>query len=258
MKDQTLHRVQEFAQLTGVSIRTLHYYDEIGLLVPKARTATGYRLYDDADALRLQQVLILRELGFSLADIRHSLDDPGFDHREALLAQKQQLQKRAQHTQAMLEAIDAALGAIAGTNKGNTMDMKQLFNGFDPSQYEEEAKDRWGHTDAYRESQKRTKRYTPEDWQAFAAEQAAIYRDAVAAMSVGKQPGDEEVLQIAERARLLIDRWFYPCSTEMHARLADLYESDGRFAENIDKHGAGLTPFLVAAIRANSARSEHD
>src|SRR5688500_6301055 len=123
MKDRSMHRVQEFAHLTGVSIRTLHYYDEIGLLVPKARTATGYRLYDESDALRLQQILILRELDFSLEDIRRSLDDPGYDQRGALLSQKRQLQQRAQHTQAMLDAIDAALEAIDDTSKGDTVDM---------------------------------------------------------------------------------------------------------------------------------------
>jgi MerR family transcriptional regulator, thiopeptide resistance regulator len=254
MKQRPMHQVQEFAQLTGVSIRTLHYYDEIGLLVPKARTPSGYRLYDDADALRLQQILIHRELGLSLEAIRQALHDPAFDHRAALLAQKRQLQERAQHTQSMLDAIDAALDAIDNSHKGVTMDMTQLFGGFDPSKYEAEAQQRWGKTDAYRESRERTKRYTPEDWKEFAAQQAAIYRDAVAAMRAGKQPTDEDAVQIAERARLLIDRWFYPCSIQMHNGLADMYESDSRFAENIDKHGTGLTSFLVAAIRANGAR----
>jgi DNA-binding transcriptional MerR regulator len=254
MKQRLMHQVQELAQLTGVSIRTLHYYDEIGLLVPKARTPSGYRLYDEADALRLQQILIHRELGLSLEAIRRALDDPAFDQCAALLAQKRQLQQRAQHTQSMLDAIDAALDALDHPDTGVTMNMTQLFDGFDPSKYEVEARRRWGQTDAYRESRERTKHYTPEDWKEFAAQQAAVYHDAVAAMRAGKQPTDDDVMHVAERARLLIDRWFYPCSVQMHNGLADMYESDSRFAENIDRHGAGLTAFLVAAIRANGAR----
>lgn len=134
------------------------------------------------------------------------------------------------------------------------MDVKQIFNGFDPGKYEAEAKERWGDTDAYKESMKRTKGYSKEDWQRCAVEQAAIYGDAFAALEAGKSPEDAEVMDIAERHRLTIDRWFYPCAYAMHAGLADMYEQDSRFAENIDKYGAGLTPFLSAAIRANAKR----
>ena len=134
------------------------------------------------------------------------------------------------------------------------MEMKELFDGFDPSAYEEEAKERWGNTDAYRVSAKRTKGYSKEDWQRCRDEQAAIYAELFAALQAGKKPGDEDVMDLAERHRLSIDRWFYPCSAEMHWGLADLYEADERFAQNIDKFGAGLTPFLSAAIRANAAR----
>ena len=134
------------------------------------------------------------------------------------------------------------------------MDMKKLFNGFDASKYEAEAKQRWGHTDAYKESTRRVQGYSAQDWQRFSAEQAAIYGAAFAALQAGTPADSPEVMAIAERHRLAIDRWFYPCSTEMHAALALGYEQDQRFAENIDKHGAGLTSFLVAAIRANSQR----
>ena len=100
----------------------------------------------------------------------------------------------------------------------------------------------------------RTQRYTESDWRELGAEQAAIYNDAAQAQQAGKQPDDDEVMDIAERHRLSIDRWFYPCSAEQHARLADLYEGDPRFSANIDKHGKGLTGFLSAAIRANAQR----
>ena len=144
--------------------------------------------------------------------------------------------------------------AVLGESQGDTVDTKDLFDGFDPSKYEEEAKARWGNTDAHAESKKRAQRYTKEDWKNLEAEQSAIYAAAAAAMEAGKDPGSEEAMDIADRHRLSIDRWFYPCSVAFHERLAAMYEGDARFAENIDKHGAGLTTFLAEAIRANAAR----
>jgi MerR family transcriptional regulator, thiopeptide resistance regulator len=253
MKRQRKYRVSEVAQITGVSVRTLHYYDEIRLLVPTERTDGGYRLYDDDDLLRLQQILIGREQGLALEEIRRSLDDPRFDRRRALLAQRRELEKRARDTAEMIRAIDAALGILEG-DLGDDMDMKRIFDGFDPSKYEAEAKTRWGHTDAYEVSAKRTRRYTPDDWKQIQSEQGAIYADAFALLQAGVAPDSVEAMDIAERHRLSIDRWFYPCSLAHHAGLADGYEADRRFAENIDKFGAGLTPFLSAAMRANAKR----
>src|SRR5690242_1096266 len=102
MARKRLYQVKEVASLSGVSVRALHHYDELGLLVPRERTDAGYRLYDDQDLLRLQQILIGRELGLSLEAIRRSLDEPGFDRKGALLSQRAELEKRAEQTQAML------------------------------------------------------------------------------------------------------------------------------------------------------------
>jgi hypothetical protein len=189
-----------------------------------------------------------------LEEIRRSLDDPRFDRRQALLAQKRELQNRAQQTTEMIRAIDAALRILEDGSGEESMDMKQIFDGFDPSKYEAEVKQRWGHTDSYKESVKRTKSYTAEDWKQLQAEQASIYTDAFAALEAGSAPDSVEAMDIAERHRLSIERWFYPCSFAIHAGLADGYEADSRFAESIDKFGAGLTPFLSAAIRANARR----
>src|SRR5262245_1043905 len=155
----------------------------------------------------------------------------------------------------MIRAVDAALTILDGRTKGGSMDMKEIFDGFDPAKYEDEAKERWGNTDAYKESAKRTKRYTKEDWLKIKAEQGDIYKDAAAAMKAGKKASDREAMDIAERHRLSIDRWFYPCSKFMHRGLATLWETDSRFSENIDKNGEGLTAFLAAAVRANADRS---
>jgi DNA-binding transcriptional MerR regulator len=253
------YQVKEVAALSGVSVRTLHHYDRIGLLVPSARSSAGYRLYSPDDLLRLQQVLVQRELGLSLEAIRKLLDDPAFDHRTALLEQRRLLLERAQHTQQMIHALDRALSLLdkdrPSQGEDEMTDMQDLFDGFDPKAYEQEAKERWGQTDAYRESQRRTKGYTAEDWQRYRAENGAVTNALVSAMAAGKNADDPEVMDLAEQARLIIDRWFYPCSHEMHTRLADMYEADPRFAENIDKAAPGLTPFLSAAIRANASRS---
>jgi MerR family transcriptional regulator, thiopeptide resistance regulator len=222
----------------------------IEILVPTGRTAAGYRLYTDDDLLRLQQILIGRELGLSLEQIRLSLDGPRFNRRQALLAQRQRLERRAEKTNAMIAAVDAAI-ALLQSGGGN---MEALFEGFDPSKYEAEARKRWGDTDAYKEAARRTKGYTKEDWVRHRAEQEEIYRDAGALMSAGKDPSAPEPMAVAERHRLSIDRWFYPCSPDTHRGLASLYENDPRFAAGMDAHTSGLTAFLVAAIRANASR----
>ena len=134
--------------------------------------------------------------------------------------------------------------------------MENLFEGFNPSQYDEEARRQWGKSEVFVESEKRTRRYTPEDWKALKAEQAAVYADAYSALRDGKTPSDAAVMDIAERHRMSIDRWFYPCSHGMHRGLASMYESDDRFKHSIDKHGEGLTSFLAEAIRANAARQQ--
>jgi MerR family transcriptional regulator, thiopeptide resistance regulator len=276
MQSRRTYQVKEVASLSGLSIRALHHYDAIGLLVPSFRTAAGYRLYDADDLLRLQQIMIGRELGLSLEDIRRSLDDPSFDRRRALLEQRAALERRARHTTEMIHAIDAAIAILAGVNdaaiveevcdaprsgasfneqEGATVDMKKIFDGFYPDKYADETKQRWGKTDAYKISMQRTKSYSEADWETFKQEQGAIYADAVAAMKSGKGPADAAAMDVAERHRLSIDRWFYPCSAQLHCGLADMYEADHRFQENIDKHASGLTTFLSAAIRANAQRS---
>jgi DNA-binding transcriptional MerR regulator len=243
------YQVKEVALLSGVSVRTLHHYDRLGLLTPSGRTEAGYRLYSDNDLLRLQQILVQRELGLALEDIRSLLDDPGFDRKAALRHQRAQLVLRAEHTDAMIRAIDAAL------QEEREQDMTQIFNGFDPAKYEHETQQRWGNDERYKESQRRTKHRTPEQWREQQAENAAIMRSLAAAMSGGEAADDPSVMELAEQHRLSIDRWFYPCSKAAHVQLADLYEADARYAQSIDQHAPGLTPFLAAAIRANAERA---
>lgn len=253
MRNACTYQVSDVAELSGLSVRALHHYDAIGLLRPSSRSAAGYRLYDDGDLLRLQQVLIGRALGLSLEEIRRSLDDPAFDRRSALLAQRVELERRAAVTAQMIRTIDAALEAL--NERETKVDMKKIFDGFDPAEVEDEARSRWGHTEAYKESVERAKKYTEQDWLRFRDEQAAIYGDLTAAFKTGEPPASATAMDAAERHRLSIDRWFYPCTRAMHCGLAELYEADHRFRNNIDKHCAGLTAFLSAAIRANARRA---
>jgi len=120
---------------------------------------------------------------------------------------------------------------------------------FDPSQYEDEVKERWGDTDAYKESARRAKSYSKEDWKAIKDEGDQIVEDFARLFAEGKEPGDPEVLAVVERHRLSIDQRFYPCSKEMHANLGQMYIADPRFTEFYDKHAEGLAQFVCDATQ---------
>jgi len=248
-------RVGELARLAGLTVRTLHHYDEIGLLVPSGRSEAGYRLYREPELARLQQILVLRELGFELGAIRRLVDDPGFDRRTALEAQRELLVERVRKTEAIIRAVDATLEAMEGGREMDAGEMFEGFDGFDAKQYEAEARERWGHTAAYRESMRRTRRYGKAEWEAIRVEGDGLMAEFAALLAAGRRPDGPEAMALAERHRLHIDRWFYPCDHAMHSNLAELYTSDPRFGEYFEQRGAGLTAFVSAAIRANGERA---
>lgn len=259
MQTGRMYRVKEVARIAGVSVRALHHYDEIGLLVPQGRSGKGYRLYSDDDLLRLQQILIERELGMPLEKIKRSLNDPTFDRRSALEKQRAEIAARAERAAAILKAIDAALAALSNKGEKTMKQMSEseitaLFDGFDPSLYEDEVKQRWGQTDAYKQSAQRTSQYTKADWERYKEESHAIMVDAAQLFRSGQSSEEDAAMAVAERHRLSIDRWFYSCGRKMHAGLADMYEADARFAESIDNYAPGLTAWWSAAIRANARR----
>ncbi len=241
------YSVGEVAKLARVSVRALHHYDRIGLLEPSARSAAGYRQYDDKDLERLQQILLLKEVGFPLAEIARVLQDPAFDRRLALLRQRQSLLCKAGRIEAMVAAIDKTLDAI---DKGVEMDkeeMFEVFGDFDPQEYAQEVRERFD-PELVAESERRTARYTKDDWKVILAEQKEIVDAIARRMDLG--PEAEEVRTLVERHRLLIDRYFYPCSAERHAGLGDLYVSDPRFTEHFEKIRPGLAAFMRDAMRA--------
>lgn len=248
------HTVGDLAARAGVTVRTLHHYDELGLLSPNERSAAGYRLYDSDDVARLQQILLYRELGLPLDEIAAAMSDPNFDRIAALRQQRARLDTKASHLQQMIEAVDAAIDADERGTTMSTDDMLGVFGDFDPKEHEEEARERWGHTDAYNESARRTARYTKEDWERHAAESDEIYAAFAALKDAGTPATSEEAMTVAERHRDLITRWFYECTPEVHVGLGEMYVADPRITENIDQHGDGLAAYMSEAILANGVR----
>ena len=151
-----------------------------------------------------------------------------------------------------LDAIDAALAAMdpERDEEDTSMDIQAIFDGFDPEDHAAETEQRWGQTEAFAEAARRTKRYTEADWARYKAEDQALMREAAALMEAGESPTSAAAQAVAERHRLSIDQWFYPCSPAMHASLADLYQADDRFRASFDRHAEGLADFLAEAIRA--------
>lgn len=248
--------VGKVAELASVSVRTLHHYDEVGLLSPSARSEAGYRFYDDADLARLQQILFYRELGFGLEDIGKIMSDPEFDRRDALIEQRRMLERKSAHIGAMLEAIDRALDASQKGIVMNKEEMFEVFGDFDPAEYEDEVKERWGDTDAYKESNRRASAYTKQDWERIKAEGAEQMERMIALFDEGASPEDPRSMDVAEAARLSIDRNFYPCSYEMHVNLGEMYIADPRFTKYYDQHRDGLAQWFCDAVIANALREE--
>jgi DNA-binding transcriptional MerR regulator len=254
--DETTYTVGKVAKLAHVSVRTLHHYDELGLLEPSGRSETGYRLYSADDLEKLQSVLFYKELGFELEEIGKLMAGPGFDRREALLVQRDLIAGQALRLEAMLGLIDKTL-ASTETGIGMTKEeMFEVFGEFDPSEYEEEARERWGDTDTYKESAQRTARYTKQDWQRFKDENEEANAAIADLMAEGVAPDDLRAMDAVEQARLLIDRWFYPCSRQMHAQLGKGYVTDPRFSATYDKIRPGMAQYMCDATAANAAREE--
>jgi DNA-binding transcriptional MerR regulator len=246
--------IGETAQLAKVSVRTLHHYDKLGILKPSARTDAGYRLYDTDDLERLHRVLVFRELGFSLPEIANIITDPDFDQTEALRAQRSLLAEKARRTDAMLAAIDSALSAAEGGNDMSDQEREamfgELFDGFDPAEYEEEVEERWGETNAYKQSAARTKRYTKADWQQIKDEGETNTAEFIRLMDAGVAPDAPEAMAAAAEKHAQLEKWFYDAPLEMFANLSDMWVDDPRFRKNIDKPREGLAEYERAAVKA--------
>jgi DNA-binding transcriptional MerR regulator len=245
------YSVGEVAALAGVTVRTLHHYDELGLVTAK-RSTNAHRTYDQAALEKLQQVLFFRTPGFRLDDIRRIITDRGFDRAAALEGQRELMIGKLTRTREIVAAIDAAIEA---ERKGETVKAKDMFGGFDPADYEDEVKERWGTTDSYREAGRRTRGYSKADWAELDQESKAILESLADLMRAGTAADAAAVVELAEAHRLHIDRWFNPCSEQMHLALGESYVADPRFTTFYDSIEPGLAVYMRDAIAASAVEA---
>ncbi|MGW1025135.1 MerR family transcriptional regulator [Streptomyces sp. NPDC002577] len=250
------YSVGQVAAFAKITVRTLHHYDEIGLLVPSERSRAGHRRYGEADLDRLQQILFYRELGFPLDEVAALLDDPGADPREHLRRQHELLTARIAELQRMAEAVEHAMEARKLGIDLTPEERFEVFGDKDPEAYAEEAEARWGGTDTYAETQRRTARYTRADWKRMQDEVADWAARYDALMADGEPASGERAMDMAEEHRLHITRWFYECTPEIHQGLGEMYVSDERFREFYDSMRPGLAVHLRDAIAANAGRRQ--
>ena len=256
-----LMTVGETASVTGVTVRTLHHYDQIGLVSPAARSATGYRLYAPDDVGRLQQVVAYRRLGLGLEDIAAALPGEGraepAGRRRALERQRELVEEKITDLTRLLAALDTALEKDMQDIDLTETEMRELFGDGYTEQFEEyqaEAEERWGQTDSWKESQRRTAGYTKADWERISAETEESNRLIVAALDAGAPADSEQAMDAAEAARVVIDHWFYPLDGDFHRNLGDLYVQDPRFTKTYEDLRPGLAQYLRDAIHANADR----
>ena len=232
-------QIKEFAELTGVSVRTLHYYDEIGLLKPSEVDAqNGYRLYDEKSLERMQEIIFYRELDFSLKTIAQILSSPDYDKQQALSRQRKLLISKK-------ERLEQLIAAIESVEKGEAfMKTKNDYEAL-KKQYAQEVKQRWGNTDAYKENQQRNT-----DFSKSAALLDEVFEKFAELNRSGISPNDEPAKVQVEKLQQCITDNFYTCSNEILAGLGQMYVADERFKTNIDQHGKGTAEYISACIKS--------
>lgn len=233
--------VKEVSDLTGVSIRTLHYYDQLGLLPAAGHTDSGYRLYDDAALERLQQILLFRELEFPLKDIQRILTNSAFDRRKALAQQIELLTLKKQHLESLISLAQKTL-----TTGGTYMD----FTAFDTQkiqEYTRQAKQQWGATSAYKEFEQKTAHQTAQE----AADMGSRLMEILAVFGgmQHKSPAAPAVQTQVKALQAFITEHYYTCTKEIFAQLGQMYGAGGAFTENINAAGGpGTAEFAAKAI----------
>lgn len=238
-----MRTVKEVSKLTGVSVRTLHYYDAIGLLKPAKVTEAGYRMYDDAALSRLQNILLFRELQFPLREIRDILDRPDFDPSEAIAQQIRLLELQYRRIGALISY------AREIQEKGVTAMKFDVFDKSEIEQYKAEARERWGNTAAYQECEQKNAARKESDQERLAKEMMAIFSDIGALRH--REPADEAVQEKVAALQQFITEHYYTCTDEILRGLGEMYTADERFRKNIDRAGGeGTAAFVRRAIAA--------
>jgi DNA-binding transcriptional MerR regulator len=246
--------VGQVADALGVTVRTLHHYDEIGLVVPSERSQAGYRLYTEDDLRRLQHVVVYRRLGFPLGQIGELLAD-GADLVEHLRRQRATVTDRVAELTELVAAIDRALENEMHGYRITREEQRELFGDAFDDGYAAEAEERWGSTEAWVQSQQRAKSYTTEQWRQIKRETDEINERYVELMNADVPADSTRAMDVAEAARQQICRWFYPCPREMHAGIAEMYVTDARYTQTYEYLAPGLAQYARDAVVANAART---
>ena len=244
-KRNTAYTVHQVATLAGVSVRTLHHYDQIKLLRPSSRTAAGYRLYGETDLLRLQQILFFRELDFPLGEIQRILDDPGCDQVKALESHRRMLHERADRLALLLSTVDKTIQKL--TEDTMTLTDADLYEGFSQEQierYKREVKERYD-PKLVAESDRRVRKMSKTQWQAVGEDGKAVTRRMAEFMD--RDPGDPEVQETIARHHAWIEN-FYPASAEVYSGLGQLYVEHPEFRAYYEAYAPNLADFMQAAM----------
>ncbi|MFG2918010.1 MerR family transcriptional regulator [Kitasatospora sp. NPDC048298] len=252
------YSVGAVAKIAKVTVRTLHHYDEIGLLSPAGRTRSGYRWYGDADLDRLQQILFYRELGFPLDEIAAILDDDSVSPTEHLRRQHRLLTDRISHLQELASAVEHAMEARRMGIQLTPEEKFEIFGEGYQEEWEQEAEQRWGDTEAWAESQRRAGSYSKADWERIQAEMTGLNDRLAEAVTAGEPADGPVATDLAEEHRQHICRNFYDCTFTVHRGLAELYVSDSRWTDTYEKLAPGLAQWLHDAILANADLREAD
>jgi len=247
--------VGQVAETFGVTVRTLHHYDAEGLVVPSARTSAGYRLYTDADLSRLASVVTYRRLGLPLSEVRALLDGEGTPE-EHLRRQRDAVMTRLGELEQLVTAIDRALEATMDDRPATTDELKELFGDGFSEEYQAEAEERWGESEAWKQSRRRTDGYTKADFEQIKSEGDDVNAALVAALRSGAPATSTEAMDAAEAHRAHIERWFYDLDHDFHRGLADMYLADPRFTKSYEDQQDGLAQYVHDAIHANADRHQ--
>ena len=239
-----MRTVNEVSKLTGVSIRTLHYYDEIGLLSPTSITEAGYRLYDDTALERLQHIMLFRELQFPLKDIKEIVNGSNFDRNKALEQQIQLLTLKKEHIENLITFARGIQGIGVKNMDFSAFDAKKL------DEYAAQAKASWGKTEAYKEFEEKEKNRTKEQSNQIAEGMMALFTEFGLLLKEGKETDSEEVQAQVQKLQDYITEHFYTCTKQILSGLGKMYNGGGSMTENIDKYGGeGTADFAAEAIK---------
>ncbi len=245
--------VKQLSEIAGVTPRTLHYYDAIGLLLPAQVGTNGYRYYDQDNLMQLQQILLYRELGLPLEKIRVIMNQPDFYIQAALEKHKEELSKRLKHVERMVATVENTLDYLQGKKQMSPKQLFDVFNEEQQAEYEKEAMEKYD-PEIVKASNKKWKSYTNEEKQRIGEEGNAVYTDIVAAMPQGA--GSAAVQECIERWRKHMD-YFWTPSDEQLVLLAQGYTSDARFKANFDKIHPDLAEFMLEAVKIYAANRKN-